>query len=354
MEETDKALELGYDSLDEYKGLVDDTTDSISKAKKEQAEFSAMVRGVPVPTGVAGPKITLTKKGREKEKKRRQREEQREAREAERAASRRRARMLKVDLLNAEVRKRAQLGILDERRKIEIAYEKDIAKETDEIRKQNIALEKEQALANYDAQLKAKEDAKKQHDETMALLDKMAKEEEKKKAKANSDFLKKIDEDDLKAKEEKARREARIEEMSKSATLTLARGAIDALIQMDEDLFIASIGSAMSTAGTEIFMDGLTTLWKGTAQNALFPGLGATATAVGLAEMAAGTSLMAGGAAISNAVAPSSGGGSSAGAQERNTEAEQQDTTIFVQSTLYPDKTTFQKEFKRNGVQIKT
>jgi len=354
MEETDKALELGYDSLDEYKGLVDDTTDSISKAKKEQAEFSALVRGVPVPTGVAGPKITLTKKGREKEKKRRLREERQEAREAERAASRRRARMLKIDLLNAEVRQRSQLGILDERRKIEIAYEKDIARETDEIRKQNIALEKEQALANYDAKEEARKnelELHKKHLKEMSEASNQAMENDRMQAQAEAELWAALDKEEADKKKEQQDIDLRQKEWAASQTQAIGADLMKAMIEMDEQMLLMTAANAMTRAGTDMFYDGIKTLWMGTAKNALFPGLGSSATAIGLAEMGIGAGLMATGGAIANAATPS---GSEAGAQERNAEAEPEETTIFVQSTLYPDKTTFQKEFKRNGVQIKT
>ena len=147
-------------------------------------------------------------------------------------------------------------------------------------------------------------------------------------------------------------RKNRIEQMQISASHTMAKGAIDALIALDEKLFLQSIASAAATAGQQIFMDGLTTLWKGTAKNALFPGLGVNAMGVGLTEIGIGTGLMAGAGFASNAIGSS--GGSSSGAQERNEEASK-DQTIQndVRVSLYPSRTAMKKDFTNNGVIMK-
>jgi len=99
--------------------------------------------------------------------------------------------------------------------------------------------------------------------------------------------------------------------------------------------------------GQELFWDGLKTLWMGTAQNALFPGIGASAMSVGVAEMGIGAGLMAAGGVASNAMA-SAPPPASSGSKERNNESAGNGTiNMNVTTSLYGSKTQAKKELVR-------
>jgi len=97
--------------------------------------------------------------------------------------------------------------------------------------------------------------------------------------------------------------------------------------------------------GQQIFWDGLKTLWFGTAENAIFPGLGSNAVAVGVAEMAVGAAMMGGGVAAGNAM--SSGSSSKdTGATERSGSAGKGEVTLNVMTSLYGSHTEARKEVR--------
>lgn len=103
--------------------------------------------------------------------------------------------------------------------------------------------------------------------------------------------------------------------------------------------------------GQELVWDGIKTLWMGTAKNALFPGLGASAVAVGTSEIAIGAGMMGAGALASSALSSGASSGTSSGddgAYERNSStSDQQDINIDVTTSLYGDEIQAKKRVKR-------
>lgn len=75
---------------------------------------------------------------------------------------------------------------------------------------------------------------------------------------------------------------------------SIASQSIDAIFEGNADAFLENLLNFANSFGTTLIMDGIKTLWMGQAQNALFPGLGASATAVGASEIAIGTAMKAG------------------------------------------------------------
>lgn len=91
---------------------------------------------------------------------------------------------------------------------------------------------------------------------------------------------------------------------------SIASQSIDAIFEGNADAFLENLLNFANSFGTTLIMDGIKTLWMGNAQNALFPGLGASATAVGASEIAIGTAMKAGaylGGSFSGATSSSEG-----------------------------------------------
>ena len=94
---------------------------------------------------------------------------------------------------------------------------------------------------------------------------------------------------------------------------------LNAIITGQLDAIPKILANQAMMFGQQIFWDGLKTMWFGKSENAMFPGLGASATAVGIAEMGIGAGLMAAGGIASNAMA--SAPPTSSGSKERNNES---------------------------------
>ena len=104
------------------------------------------------------------------------------------------------------------------------------------------------------------------------------------------DYQRKLSEEDKKARDMDLKERERYFNMFSS----LASQSIDAIFEGNADAFLENLLNFANSFGTTLIMDGIKTLWMGNAQNALFPGLGSSATAVGASEIAIGTAMKAG------------------------------------------------------------
>lgn len=104
------------------------------------------------------------------------------------------------------------------------------------------------------------------------------------------DYEQKLRDEDKKARDNDLKEKEKYFNMFQS----LASQSIDAIFEGNADAFLENLLNFANSFGTTLIMDGIKTLWMGNAQNALFPGLGASATAVGASEIAIGTAMKAG------------------------------------------------------------
>ncbi len=155
----------------------------------------------------------------------------------------------------------------------------------------------------------------------------------------NSIYQKIYDEAEKKQKEERKRTEAHFNMMKRFGSEYL-----NAIITGNADAIPQILAQQAMMFGQELIWDGIKTLWMGTAKNAIFPGMGSSAVAVGLGEIAAGTAMAAAGGLANNALSASSSAGDG-GANERNTTAsDSQNYNINVVTSLYGSKTQAKRE----------
>ena len=162
-------------------------------------------------------------------------------------------------------------------------------------------------------------------------------------AKRNAEQKKAITLAEYKAKKEAKDKERELSERHFNTLKQYGSDYLNAIITGNAEAIPKILAQQAMMFGQEIFWDGLKTLWFGTSKNAMFPGWGTSATAVGVAEMAAGAGLMAVGGIASNALnsAPSSASGS----KERNKENDSsRNINMSVTTSLYGSKTEAKKE----------
>ncbi len=200
-----------------------------------------------------------------------------------------------------------------------VLAKKELAGKLDEIDKE-IMNEDEQA-EKYNKWL----DAKKVFDDSVLEL-----------AERNAEQRKIIAMDEYKARKKLEEKER--EEKLKHFNLLKRFGSeyLNAIIAGNAEKIPEILAQQAQMFGQELIWDGIKTLWMGTAKNALFPGLGASATAVGATEIAIGTGMVAGGMALSSATSANS----DSGAGERNSMAKSdKEYNLNMEVSLFGSKT---------------
>jgi len=111
-------------------------------------------------------------------------------------------------------------------------------------------------------------------------------------------------------------------------------------LQQGEDFYLVHHLATMAQSfGNDMIMDGIKTMWMGTAKNSLFPGLGVDAMAIGAAEIVAGGALMGGAGVIASNNAPPEKEKKS-GAKEKNEIGNgSQEINMNVKTSLFGSKT---------------
>jgi len=153
--------------------------------------------------------------------------------------------------------------------------------------------------------------------------------------------------DDFAAKEKRRDAEARAKRQ-KHFDIMKSYGSeyLNAIFQGQLDMIPKILAQQAMMFGQEMIWDGIKTIWMGTAKNALFPGLGASAVTVGVAEIAAGTALATAGGLAANALGdtPSNSDG---GASERaSTSNREQEINLNVTTSLYGNKKEAQRQVR--------
>lgn len=124
---------------------------------------------------------------------------------------------------------------------------------------------------------------------------------------------------------------------------SIASQSIDAIFEGNADAFLENLLNFANSFGTTLIMDGIKTLWMGNAQNALFPGLGASATAVGASEIAIGTAMKAGAYLGGSFSGSNSSEGSSATEQSQSN----QPLVLNVTTSLFGGEKEAKKELNK-------
>lgn len=137
---------------------------------------------------------------------------------------------------------------------------------------------------------------------------------------------------------------------------------LDAIIAGQFDAIPKILAQQSIMFGQEIFWDGLKTLLFGISQNTMFPGLGAGATSVGLAEMAIGGTMMGAGAVGLNMMGDSSTASSSSDSAKSAGSKDRQDTqdSLDRQSKegkanvyQYPDEKAYLDHLQNSNKKVK-
>ena len=127
---------------------------------------------------------------------------------------------------------------------------------------------------------------------------------------------------------------------------------LNAIVTGQAEMIPQILANQAMMFGQELFWDGLKTFWMGKAKDALFPGLGTSASAVGIAEMGIGAGLMAVGGVANYAM--NGGGASTGGAQsQESNQASNQEMNINVETSLYGSKKEAQRALSGMGVNIR-
>lgn len=124
---------------------------------------------------------------------------------------------------------------------------------------------------------------------------------------------------------------------------SIASQSIDAIFEGNADAFLENLLNFANSFGTTLIMDGIKTLWMGNAQNALFPGLGSSATAVGASEIAIGTAMKAG-AYLGGSF---SGSNSSEGSSATEKSQSNQPLILNVTTSLFGGEKEAKKELNK-------
>jgi len=149
----------------------------------------------------------------------------------------------------------------------------------------------------------------------------------------------KSDEVQRRNKEKQQREERAKTEKHFSLLQSFGSDYMDAILEGQFEAFPLILAQQAKMFGQTLVWDGIKTLWMGNAKNALFPGLGASAVAVGTAEIGIGVGMMAAGGVAAKMLDTSSDSGDG-GAGQRNEAANAGPTTINmnVRTALYDSR----------------
>lgn len=140
-----------------------------------------------------------------------------------------------------------------------------------------------------------------------------------------------------------AKRQAQIQQLASSASISLINATVDAIIEADARGFAQSIAQTFAATGQQIVAHGVKTVFASESELAVTGGIfGGVGLAAGQREILGGAAMMLAGGAASNVLAPSSGSGGSAtgsAADKNEIATATQDIKVNVTSNLFGSRT---------------